>query len=184
MFSYKIDEETHLSLIESRHAGELHDLIQNSLEHIKEWSAWLKDGHSIEDTNDFINRNLQQFAANEGFGMAIWHKGEMAGQIEYNYLDRENLKTEVGYWLGKSFQGKGLISKSCPVLINYAFDVLNLKRIEIRCGVENVKSRRIPEKLGFKEEGVARQSGLLHGRYIDHVIYGMLAEEWRNRNAA
>ncbi len=78
MFSYKIDEDTELRLIEPRHAEELHALIENSFDHIKEWSAWLKDGHSIEDTHAFINRNLKQFAASEGFGMAIWFKGQMA----------------------------------------------------------------------------------------------------------
>jgi len=184
MFSFKIDEDTKLTLIEPRHAEELHALIDGSFDHIKEWSGWLKDGHSIEDTHSFIKRNLKQFAANEGFGIAIWYKGEMAGQIEYNYLDWENRKTEIGYWLGESFQGKGLIIKSCRVLIDHAFDVLNLTRIEIRCGAENSKSRKIPEKLGFKEEGIARQSGWLHDRYIDHIIYAILANEWRNANAA
>ncbi len=182
MFSYNIDEYTTLTLIEPRHAEELRALINNSFEHIKEWSGWLKDGHSIEDTHDFIKRNLKQFAANDGFGMAIWHKGEMAGQIEYNYLNWTDRKTEIGYWLGKSFQGKGLIIKSCRALIDHAFDELNLNRIEIRCGVDNQKSRRIPEKLGFKDEGIARQSGWLHDRYIDHAIYSMLASEWRNED--
>ncbi len=129
MFSYKIDDDTKLSLFEPRHAEELNALIERNLNHIKEWSAWLKDDRTIENTHLFIKRNLKQFAENNGFAICIWHKGVMAGQIEYNYLDWTNRKTEIGFWLGEYFQGKGLVTKSCRVLIDYVFNELKLNRI-------------------------------------------------------
>ena len=150
LFSYKIDDETDLSLIEPRHAEELNALIERNFNHIKEWSPWLKDDRSIENTHIFIKRNLLQFANNEGFSIAIRYRGEMAGQIDFSYFDWINLKTEIGYWLGESFQGKGLVTKSCRVLIEYAFDELKLNRVEMRCGVENQKSRKIPRKTRFQ----------------------------------
>jgi hypothetical protein len=64
----------------------------------------------------------------------------MAGQIEYNYFDWLNRKTELGYWLGQSFQGKGLITKSCRVLIAHAFSELKLNRVDMHCAVENGKA--------------------------------------------
>ena len=178
MLSYKIDDDSELRLIELHHADQLNTLIGQNRGHIKQWSPWLKDNRSIENTRSFITRNLTQFAENKGFAIAIWYQGKMAGQIEYNYLDRVNRKTEIGYWLGASFQGKGLVTKSCRVLTNYAFDELKLNRIEMHCGVENKRSRKIPEKLGFREEGVIRQAGWLHDRFVDFVIYGILANEW------
>jgi len=181
LFSYKIDDDTDLSLIEPRHAEELNALIENNKAHIKEWSAWLKDDRSIENTHAFIKRNLKQFADGEGFAMAIRYRGEMAGQIDFSYFDWLNRKTEIGYFLGESFQGKGLVTKSCRVLIEYAFDELKLNRVEMRCGVENGKSRKIPEKLGFKEEGIIRQTAWLHDHFVDYVIYGLLADEWKNK---
>ena len=182
MFDYKIDDETELRLIEPRHAEALNTLIEQNHAHIKEWSGWLKDDRSIENTRVFIKSNLTRFAENQGFGIAIWYRGEMAGQIEYNYLDWANQKTEIGYWLGASFQGKGLVTKSCRVLIDHAFNELKLNRVEMHCGVENKRSRKIPERLGFKEEGVIRQAGWLHDHFVDHVIYGMLASEWLDKN--
>ena len=74
------------------------------------------------------------------------------------------------------------MTKSCLALINYAFDELKLNRVEMHCGVENKRSRKIPEKLGFIEEGVVRQAGWLHGRFVDFVIYGILANEWEDKN--
>jgi ribosomal-protein-serine acetyltransferase len=182
MFNYRIDDNTDLRLIEPRHAEQLNTLIEQNRTHIKEWSAWLKDDRSIENTRSFIRRNLVRLAENEGFALAIWYKGEMAGQIEYNYIDWANRKTEIGYWLGASFQGKGLATESCRVLIDHAFNELKMNRVEMHCGVENTRSRKIPEKLGFREEGVVRQAGWLHDRFVDFVIYGMLADEWKDRN--
>lgn len=182
MFSYKIDDDTELRLIEPRHAEELDALVTLNYEHIKEWAAWLKEKEfPIEEIREHIKRNLMQFAENKGFNIFIWYQGEMAGKIGYNYFDWDHRNTEIGYWLGASFQGKGLITKSCRVLINYAFNELKLNRIEIRCGVENKKSRKIPEKLGFREEGVVRRAEWLHDHFIDLVIYGMLASEWQDK---
>ena len=179
MFSYKIDSDCELRLIEPAHAEELSALVNDNFEHIKEWSAWLKEpNRPVELTSEWIGHNLRRFTSGDGFETGIWYKGRMAGQIGYNYLDRENRKTEIGYWLGESFQGKGLITRSCAALIQNAFTELGMNRIEIRCGSENHKSRKIPERLGFKEEGTARQAEWLHDHFIDLVVYAMLAEEW------
>ena len=177
-FNHRIDDETELRLIAPQDAEALDRLIEQNRAHIKEYSAWLKDDYSIENTRSFIERNLARFAKHEGFAVAIWHKDEMVGQIEYNYIDLANRKTELGFWLGAGFQGKGLATKSCRVLIHHAFNEMRLNRIEMLCGVENKKSRKIAEILGFTQEGVVRQAGWLHDHFVDFVIYGMLANEW------
>jgi ribosomal-protein-serine acetyltransferase len=107
----------------------------------------------------------------------------MAGQIGYNYFNSIDRRTELGFWLGKEFEGRGLITRACTALIDNAFDKLSMNRIEIRCGADNLKSRRIPEKLGFKLEGTARQSEWLHDRFVDLAIYAMLSSEWRSQSS-
>ena len=183
MFSYKIDETAQLRLIEPRHAEELNALVTVNFDHIREWSAWLTDKERpLERTRDWIRQNLTRFANNESFTIGIWHEGALAGQIDFGNVDWNARKFEIGYWLGASFQGKGLVAKSCRVLINYAFHELQFNRVEMRCAVENKKSRRIPEKLGFREEGLLRQAGWLHDHFVDEVIYGLLANEWQDKN--
>ena len=184
MFTHRIDGDTELRLIELQDAELLNALIEQNRNHIKKWSAWLKDDHSIENTRAFVKSNLARFAENNGFAIGIWFKGEVAGQIEYNYIDWANRKTEIGYWLGASFQGKGLMTKSCRILIAHAFNELKMNRVEMHCDVENYKSRRIAENLGFRKEGVIRRAGWRHDRFVDFVIYGMLAEEWKNENTS
>jgi ribosomal-protein-serine acetyltransferase len=63
-------------------------------------------------------------------------------------------------------------------LVDYAFNELGLNRLEIRCATENTKSRAIPQRLGFKQEGTIRQAEWLYDHYVDLVVYGILASEW------
>jgi ribosomal-protein-serine acetyltransferase len=70
------------------------------------------------------------------------------------------------------------MSKTCNAFVEYAFSQLNLNRIEIKIASGNYKSRKIPPKIGFQEEGVLRHSEWFIDRYFDKVIYGILREEW------
>ena len=91
----------------------------------------------------------------------------------------EARRTEIGYWLAEPQQGRGIMTRACRRFIDYLFDDVKLNRVEIRCATENDRSRAIPKRLGFKEEGVLRQVQMIHDRLVDHAVYGMLADEWR-----
>jgi ribosomal-protein-serine acetyltransferase len=180
MFRYRIDEETELRLLEERHAQELFALIDQNRTYLREWLPWVDGTTSLEDTRKFIRFSLEQFARNEGFNAGIWYHSKLAGVIGHHKINWANRKTSIGYWLGVSFQGKGLMTKSCRAVVNYDLNELKLNRIEIRCAVENRKSRAIPERLGFRQEGIIRQAEWLYDHFVDLVVYGMLADEWKS----
>jgi ribosomal-protein-serine acetyltransferase len=177
---FEIDNETELRLLKEQHTEELFSLMNQNREYLREWLPWLDANKSPEDTKEFIRDSLEQFTNNNGFQSGIWFKGKLAGVIGYHKIDWANRATSIGYWLGASFQGKGLMTKACRILVDYAFNEFGLNRVEIRCAVENKKSRAIPERLGFKEEGIIRQAEWLYDRFVDHVVYGMLASEWQS----
>ncbi len=175
MFGYKIDDKTELRLLEERHAEQVFALIVENLERHPE----LDKNFSLEDAQKKIKHDLALFAENKGLGIGIWHKGNLAGGVRYHEIDWANRMTELGYWISGRFEGRGLVIKTCRVLIDYAFNELGLNRMIISCAAENQKSRAIPEKLGFKQEGILRQSEWLQDRFVDMVIYGLLASEWQ-----
>lgn len=74
------------------------------------------------------------------------------------------------------------MTRACQAMITYAFHTMKLNKVEIRCATENVRSRAIPERLGFKEEGLIRQAEWLYDHYVDLVVYGLLASEWPQNN--
>ena len=72
------------------------------------------------------------------------------------------------------------MTKCVQALLDYIFNYLKLHRVEIRCGIENDKSRAIPKRLGFKEEGIIRDGEYLYNHYHDLVVYGIISHEWVN----
>jgi ribosomal-protein-serine acetyltransferase len=65
-------------------------------------------------------------------------------------------------------------------LVDHAFAGWGLNRVEIRAALENARSRAIPERLGFKKEGVLREAERLGERFVDHALYAVLASEWEH----
>ncbi len=95
----------------------------------------------------------------------------------------QNRVGEIGYWLGDVFQGRGIMTQACRAMVAYGFSERGLNRIEIHCAPANVKSRAIPERLGFRIEGTLRQAEKLVDGYVDNVVYGLLASEYAEGDA-
>lgn len=178
MFKTKIDDTFTLALLEIKDAQKLYDLINRNRDHIGEWLKFPNVTLRVEDSKTFIERTRISFAKDEGYWLGIWDGDTLVGSIGYLYIDQENKKTEIGYWLGKEYEGNGFITKSIKLLVNYAFGELGLNKIEIGVATENMKSRAIPEKLGFTREGELRDYEYINGRHIDRIIYGLKANEW------
>ncbi|WP_209979372.1 GNAT family N-acetyltransferase [Paenibacillus eucommiae] len=177
----KIDDNNMLKLLETEDANELFALTDRSRNYLREWLPWVDFTLNVDHTKSFIQFCQNQHANHDGFNAGIWFKGEIAGCIGYHAIDWVNKKTSIGYWLGENYQGHGIMTKACEKMVDYAFHHLGLNRVEIRCGVENVKSRAIPEKLRFTQEGCIRQAEWIYDHYIDHVVYGMLRSDWGER---
>ena len=179
MFSHKIDEEIVLRLLEERHAEEVFSLLDQNRVHLQTELTWLTDQLSVNDAKEYIRAGLERFAANNGLRAGIWLKSNLAGIVSLHGLVWADQKASIGYWLGASFQGQGLATKACSILINHAFGELKLNRLEIQCDSENNRSRKIAERLGFTQEGILRQSWWSGGHFSDLVLYSLLASEWQ-----
>lgn len=178
MFRFQIDDNSEIRILEERHAEVLFKLIEQNRERHLE----IPQLFSLDEAQEVIRRDLLLFANNKGLGVGIWHQDKLAGGVRYHEIDWKNRTTEFGYWLGAEFEGKGLITKVCEVMIVHAFEELKLNRIVIICDTANPKSRAVAERLGFTREGVLRQAEFLGDRFIDQAVYSLLADEWRSRN--
>ncbi len=178
MLSHSLANGAELRLLEYQHAEELFALMGQSREFLRQWLPEWDAQKSLDDCKALIKSSLQQLTANGGFTLGIWWKGCLAGIIGAGNIDWENRSTLIGYWLGESYQGKGLMTGACRAMIDYLFFELKLHRIEIRCATSNPKSCAVPKRLGFSKEGVLRQAQAVDDHFLDTEVYGLLAEDW------
>jgi ribosomal-protein-serine acetyltransferase len=167
--------------LQERDAEELYEVVVANREFLSEWLPW-PAMQTLEITREFIVRSRTQPPENQGLQAAIVHDGRIVGGIGFHRLDWQNRSTSIGYWLAESSQRQGLVTGAVVALIDHAFDIWNLNRIEIHAGAGNTRSRAIPERLGFTEEGVLREAEVVGDRYIDHVVYAILARDWSPRS--
>jgi len=148
--------------------------------HLARWMPWAT-GQTLEDTLAFTRRTREQLASNDGFQTAVIGDGRIVGVIGFHGISWEHRSTSIGYWLAESAQGRGTMTRSVRALVDHALRTWRLHRVEIRAAVDNTRSRAIPERLGFAQEGVAREVERVGERYVDQVVYSMLASEWGRR---
>lgn len=174
MPTFQIDDETILRPFEHRDAQEIYNVVKENYEHLRPFLHWVTPEYSLASAKQFIQQTLTGFAENTNHTYAIVADGSLTGAINLGNFNWPSKSTEIGYWVAAKYEGQGLITNSCKLLINYAFEELQINRIEIHCAIENVRSRAIPERLGFTLEGVLRQSEWRHDRFYDMAIYGKL----------
>jgi len=175
----QVDAETELRLFEPRHAEEYFALAERNREHLYEWTDIKAYEGSVETVREYIKQRLLSFANNQGYHLGIWYQGKLIGNLSYGNLDWRSRKVELGYWIDASMQGKGIITKVCQTMIQYAFEEHGLNKVEISCAAGNRRSRAVPERLGFTQEGIHRQGDWQHDHFDDVVYYGLLAQEWK-----
>jgi ribosomal-protein-serine acetyltransferase len=179
MFRAPVRPGLELRLFEERHAPAAFALVNQDRAYLRPWLAWVDSTESADDTLSYIQSSLQQFAAGKTIATGIWFENQFAGSLGMHNISKLMRKAEIGYWIGESFQGKGIVTDCCRVMIAHALGELELNRVEIHCAVSNVKSAAVPRRLGFQLEGTLREANFAGDRFHDVHIFGMLRKDWR-----
>ena len=178
MQSIVVSDQCVLELLDLSDADELFHLTELNRSYLREWLPWVDNVKRLEDTRAFIRAARSQVSQNNGAQFSIRCNGRIVGIVGHHQIDWRNRLTSLGYWLGESDQGQGLVTAAIRVLVDQAFALARINRVEIRCAVGNYKSRAVPQRLRFLEEGVLRDAEWLYDHYVDHVVYSMLARDW------
>lgn len=174
----KVNQEITLSRLSYSDTTPIFSLIDKNRESLRIWLPFVDFTLKPSDTEAFIGSLFTPQCREMVF--LIRYKDEVAGLIGYKDIDRHNRKLEIGYWLAPPFVGNGIVSQSLKVLIDAAFNQLEMNRVQIRCAVGNLRSSNIPKRLNFAFEGIERQGENLNNRFVDLEIYGLLQSEWEN----
>jgi ribosomal-protein-serine acetyltransferase len=182
VFSFKVDNEIEIELLQQQHKEELFDLIDDNREHLRKWLLWVDKRKSVQDFEPIIPIWITNYANNNGFDAGIRYNGTLVGMIGLHFIDWKNKTTSIGYFISEKAQGKGIVTRSVGALVNYLFEEMDLNRIEVEVAVNNRKSIAIPERLGFIREGVKRDGQWLYDHYEDLILFSLLKRDWKHLN--
>lgn len=159
-----------------------------------EWlSVWepSRFPHQPDPTTDksaFASRCLQRDrdrATGTAYQFGLFVDQRVAGEVNLNHVIRGAMQScTVGYWIDEQHAGNGYTVEGVALVLQFAFEQLNLHRVEICIVPRNYRSRRVVEKLQIREEGLALRYLEINGTWEDHIRYGMTSEEWSERRSA
>ncbi|MDA3955482.1 GNAT family protein [Oceanispirochaeta sp.] len=181
MFYRYIDIEMQLCLLTKDNAPALYELTTRNRAYLRQWLPWVDGIQKPGDTDYFIGACLKRFATGEQMTCGILYQNQLVGVAGFNRYNYSTGTAYIGYWLSRDKSGRGIMTRAVKELEQIAFNEKGMNKIEIHCAVENTRSRRIPLRLGYKEEGQIRGAENLYGRRVNHVIYGLLKEEYLQR---
>ncbi|GAA0649734.1 GNAT family N-acetyltransferase [Brevundimonas lenta] len=151
-------------------------LRQDSYRYLQPWEpTWPED----DLTKAAFKRRLSIYAREQDAGNA-WpffifagSGHTLVGAITLSNVRRGVAETgTLGYWIGEPFAGHGYATAAVRAMKAFAFDELNLHRVEAACVPDNAPSRRVLEKAGFELEGRARAYLKINGGWADHLLFG------------
>jgi ribosomal-protein-serine acetyltransferase len=166
--------------IEQKHDQALFAIVKRDREYLRTWQNWPDVLQTQEDMRFYVQTSLFKSKNQQGFDMVIQYHGQVVGKIGLVYINRAENYGEIGYWIAQNAQGRGLMTRAVWLLTGYCICTLNIPNMYIRCAAGNLKSRAIPERLGFKNMGVQPQQVVIHGQAQDDMLYIMSKKDWFN----
>ena len=112
------------------------------------------------------------------WGIALRSSDKLIGSVTLFHIDFTHRRAEIGYAQGRAYWGQGYMQEALKAVLNHAFEILNLHRIEADVDPRNAASVRTLERLGFQREGYLRERWQVNGEIQDAFYYGLLRPDW------
>ncbi len=154
------------------------------------WEPARLDGYPdpVEDRRTFAARcgaRERERQMGSGYGFGIFLGRRFVGEMNLSGIQRGPFQNGfVGYWIDEAVAGQGYTPEAAAVMLRFCFEELGLHRIQVSIIPRNAASRRVAEKLGLREEGIAVRFLEINGVWEDHVCYAVTVEEWQAERRA
>jgi ribosomal-protein-alanine N-acetyltransferase len=156
---------------------------QDNEEHLSPWDPKKPEGFFTESYWKLkVEQAHQEFEDQESLRLNIYHSDskELIGMCNFTSFERGPFQCcRLGYKISKSYEGKGYMFEALEVAIKYIFDDLNFHRIEANYIPENIRSGNLLKRLGFEENGLAKNYLLIDGKWQDHILTSKTNDSWK-----
>lgn len=159
-------------------------LLPYSLNEPDTWHFSPRSAAGEDNLREYMNYALTKKAEGTEYPFVVIDKksGQCAGSTRYYNINERNRNLEIGFtWYGKAFRGTGL-NKQCKfLLLQHAFELMNILRVGFKADATNILSVAAMKSVGAKEEGILRQDTLMSdGRFRDTMVLSILQHEWQD----
>jgi RimJ/RimL family protein N-acetyltransferase len=167
-----------LEKININRVEELFKTVDNNREYIMPFLGWVPYVNEVQDSADFIDRELEKWSENKAFVYMIIdnESNKLAGLVDVHNVKLKNKSAEFGYWLSKNHSKKGFMTNSVKAMEEVLFSK-GFHRLVIRAVDTNMNSRNVAIRLGYKEEGILRDNEYLYDRFVNQVLYSKLSTD-------
>lgn len=157
-------------------------VVAESFKELHAWVEWARFVPSIAQGEEYIRDCVINWILktnnNVGLVFFIYERtsSRLVGAAMLHNIDWSLPRFEIGYWGRTAASKHGFITEAINAITRYTFLQLNAKRIEIRCDVNNIPSKKIPERLGYHLEGILKhyQYGVKSGSMTDVVVFSRI----------
>lgn len=170
MFAYSVNDDIKLVLVHSQFAQTLDKLVARQKDYLGEWLPWVA-GNNEEAYKAFVRFAMHRYADDKALHTHIIYQGDIVGSVSLNDIDDTLHKVEIGYWLDRQHQGRGIMSKAVRAIMDIAKAAYGAKVAIIKAGEHNTPSRRVAERLGFAYCGILPNNELVNDKVINHAVY-------------
>lgn len=172
--SWRVDEEIELRLVRPDDDVALFQQVDATREQLEEYMPWAEDTKTAANEHRFLEYCQKQIAAKKLWPVTILVNGKVAGMFDFHDFDHPNSHCSIGYWLGKSFQHNGVMTRTVKAAVKIGFDELKLHKISILAEVENTASNAVAVRSGFHLDGTLREHIYSAGKFHDANIYSLV----------
>lgn len=135
------------------------------------WLPWVEDSRSADDVRAFAATVEQRRARDEGDVYAILVAGALAGSIDIHDVRRPSATASLGYWLGSTYSGRGIMTRAARSVTEVAFAQHRIHRLELLAAVDNAASRAVAERAGFALEAILHDRVWAPHGFDDAALY-------------
>ncbi|PAD22883.1 GNAT family N-acetyltransferase [Terribacillus saccharophilus] len=174
---FKTTIETERLIIRQPKIGDgkaVNDAIKASMPELKRWMPFAQELPTPEETEENIRQSVANWINRTNLRMLIFRKdtGEFIASSGFHGIDWDVPKVEIGYWMDTCHTGQGFMTEAVEAQTEYAFSELGVRRVQILCDEENSASRAVPERLGYKLEGIHYSDSLhVDGKTVRNTVY-------------
>ena len=156
-------------------AKNVYSVVDMNRSFFRQWLGWVDYVKRPEDEWSVV----QSVAQGDTCKYFITEQQKLVGMVGVVREDINNHIMEIGYWLDKGANGRGIMTRAVKQVQDLCFGLGGANRVEIRCATNNMLSRRVPERLAYVHEGTLRSAEVLRpGVVHDIAVYSKLKSEW------